>query len=292
METKIKIITDNGCDLDLDWLSKNNIHFIKFGLVLDDEEFEGETGKVIGTVEFYEKLKDGAMPKTNQINPFTAKEHIEPFLKDGYDVLYVSFSSGLSGSCNSVKLAAMELEDEYPERKIRVVDSLCASLGQGLFLDYIVKYLNTGSSLDDTVKYAEDLKLHICHEFTVDDLFHLKRGGRVSTTSAIVGTILSIKPVLHVDDNGKLVAVHKVRGRKSSIKKLFEIFKGNNCIEDDEPIFISHGNCYDEVLKLVEMIKEIKPNNDIYINYIGPIIGSHSGPGTIALFYRGKTRKQ
>ena len=186
----------------------------------------------------------------------------------------------------------MELEDEYPERKIRVVDSLCASLGQGLFLDYIIKYLNTGASIDDVARYADDLKLSICHEFTVDDLFHLKRGGRVSATSAIFGTILSIKPVLHVDDNGKLVAVHKVRGRKSSIRKLYEIFEANNCIEDNEPIFISHGNCYEEVLKLVEMIKEIKPNNEIYINYIGPIIGAHAGQGTIALFYRGKTRKQ
>lgn len=290
MNSKIKVITDSGCDLDLEWLKKNNVDLIKFGLIIDDEEFEGDTGKEMNTCSFYEKLRAGAMPKTNQINPFTAREHIEPFLKEGYDVLYVSFSSGLSGSCNSVKLAAMELLDEYTDRKICVVDSLCASLGQGLFLDYIIKYLNTGASIEGTAKYAEDLKWKICHEFTVDDLFHLKRGGRVSATSAIFGTLLSIKPILHVDDNGKLVAIDKVRGRKASIKTLFDNFVQKNDVKDGDPIFISHADCYEEALKLVDMVKANKPENEIYVNYIGPIIGAHAGQGTIALFYKAKSR--
>ena len=290
MGNNIKIITDNGCDLPVEWLEKNNIHLIRFGLNIDDKEYEGETGTIISTDEFYLKIKEGAMPKTSQINPFTAREHIEPFLKDGYDVLYVSFSSGLSGSCNSVKLAALELNDDYPERKVYVIDSLCASLGQGLFLDYIVKYIKEDTIIEDVYEYAESLKLNICHDVAVNDLFHLKRGGRVSTASAILGTILSIKPVLHVDNNGKLVVIDKVRGRKHSIRKLFDYFIENNVVTDDDPIFISHADCCDEAMVLANMIQENKPNNKVYVNYIGPIIGSHTGQGTIALFYKGKSR--
>ena len=290
MGNKIKIITDNGCDLPVEWLEKNNIHLIRFGLNIDGVEYEGETNKNISVEEFYEKIKNGAMPKTSQINPFIAREHIEPFLKDGFDVLYISFSSGLSGSCNSVKIAALELNDDYKERKVYVVDSLCASLGQGLFLDYIIKYIKEDTIIEDAYEYAESLKLNICHDVAVNDLFHLKRGGRVSTASAILGTILSIKPVLHVDNNGKLVVIDKVRGRRSSIKRLYEYFIENNIIEDDDPIFISHANCLEETEMLIDMIKEVKPNNKVYVNYIGPIIGSHTGQGTIALFYKGKSR--
>ena len=290
MNKNIKIITDSGCDLSLEWLEKNDIYQVKFGLNIDDKEYEGETNRLVSNEEFYEKLKNGSMPKTSQINPFIAKKHIEPYLKEGYDVLYVSFSSGLSGSCNSAKLAAIELNDEYPNSKVYVIDSLCASLGQGLFLDYIVNYLNQGKSIEEVYNYAESLKLNICHDFIVDDLFHLKRGGRISATSAIFGTLLSIKPVLHVDDAGKLVVINKVRGRKISIKKLFEYFVEYNTVSDEDPIFISHANCLDDAMTLVEMIKKIKPNNKIYVNFIGPIIGSHSGLRTLALFYKGKSR--
>lgn len=291
MDRKLKIITDNGCDLDFNYLEKNNIHVVKFGLVMGDAEYEGETENGIDTVEFYGKLVNGAMPKTNQINPFVARKHIEPFLKEGYDVLYVSFSSGLSGSYGSVRLTSLELKEEYPDQNIYVVDSLCASLGQGLYLDYIIKYSQQDVTFEELVDYAEGLKLKIHHVFTVNDLFHLKRGGRVTATSAILGTLLSIKPVLHVDTRGKLIPIGKVRGRSSSIKKLFDLFIDNNEITDDDPIFISHGNCLEDANNLAEMIKEVKPNNQIYINYIGPIIGSHSGQGTVALFFKGKIKE-
>lgn len=290
MERKLKIITDNGCDLDSSWLNENDIHVVKFGLVVDDVEYEGETGKEMETLRFYEKLVGGAMPKTNQINPYVAKKHIEPFLKEGYDILYVSFSSGLSGSFSSVRVACLELKEKYKDQNIYVIDTLCASLGQGLYLDYIIRYARTAETFKQLVEYGEDLKLKIVHDFTVNDLFHLKRGGRVTATSAIIGTLLSIKPILHVDDNGKLIPIHKVRGRMASIKKLFDMFKENNDVNDDDPIFISHANCYEDVIKLEKMLKEIKPNNRIYINYIGPIIGAHAGQGTLALFYKGKSR--
>lgn len=291
MNNKIKIITDNGCDLDLNWLNENEIHQIKFELVMDDVEYEGETNNEIDTLLFYDKLVNGSLPKTNQINPYAAKTHIEPYLKEGNDIIYISFSSGLSGSYNSVNLACEELKNEYPNQNICVIDSLCASLGQGLYLDYIVRYLKEGHTFNEVVNFCLDLKLKINHDFTVNDLFHLKRGGRVSTSSAIFGTLFSIKPILHVDNNGKLIPINKVRGRLASIKKLVEMFIENNEVEENDPIFISHANCYDDALKLEKMIKEIKPNNRIYINFIGPIIGTHSGQGTLALFYKGKTRE-
>ena len=292
MKRKIKIITDNGCDFDVNWLKENDIHVIKFGLVMDDIEYEGETGNEIDIIHFYEKITSGSLPKTNQINPYIARKHIEPFLKEGYDIFYVSFSSGLSGSYSSVNLACLELKEEYKNQNIYVIDSLCASLGQGLFLNYIVNYMKEGVSFDELISYAENLKLRIHHDFTVNDLFHLKRGGRVNATSAFFGTLFSIKPILHVDSEGKLIPLDKTRGRKSSLKKLIERFIENNEVFDDDPIFISHANCYDDAIKLDAMIKEIKPNNKIYINYIGPIIGTHSGQGTIALFYKGKSRSR
>ena len=292
MNNKIKIITDNGCDFETKWLEEHNVHTLKFGLIIDDVEYEGDTNNSMSTDEFYKMLENGALPKTNQITPFIARKHMELFLKEGYDILYLSFSSGLSGSFGSVKIATMGLNDDYPNQKIRVVDTLCASLGQGLLIDYVVRFVENGCTLDEAANYAEELKLKIRHEFTVNDLFHLKRGGRVSTTSAIFGSLLSIKPILHVNDEGKLIPIKKVRGRKSAIRKIFDMFIEHNDINDDDPIFVSHANCLEDAQKLVDMIKSIKPLNRIYINFIGPIIGAHAGQGTIALFYKGKTRME
>ena len=171
-----------------------------------------------------------------------------------------------------------------------VVDSLCASLGQGLFLDYIIKFSNKGKSIIETRDYGEEFKLKIRHEFTVDDLFHLKRGGRVSATTAIVGSLIGIKPILHVDDNGKLIAIDKVRGRKASLKQLAKYFNENNDISDNEPVFISHADAIEDANYLKDLILQVRPNIEVYINYIGPVIGAHAGQGTIALFYRGKNR--
>jgi DegV family protein with EDD domain len=215
--------------------------------------------------------------------------HLEKYLKQNKDVLIISFSSGLSGTFNSYNIAANELNEQY-ENKVYVVDSLCASLGQGLFLDYIVRYIEQGKSIHDVIAYAEELKLKIRLEFTVDDLFHLKRGGRVGAASAIVGSLMGIKPILHVDDNGKLVAIDKVRGRKASLKHLANLFKENNDLDANDPVFISHGDSIEDAEFLKQLILDIKPNINVYINYIGPVIGSHSGQGTIALFYKGKVR--
>ena len=283
------ILTDSASDLDLNYLRDNDVRLVKLGYSINNEDFEDENGKELEVQEFYKLLKEGAMPKTSQVNVGVAREHFEKYLKEKKDILVVAFSSGLSGTYNSYCIAANELNEEY-ENKVYVVDSLCASLGQGLFLDYIIKFANKGKSIIETRDYAEELKLKIRHEFTVDDLFHLKRGGRVSATTAIVGSLIGIKPILHVDDNGKLIAIDKVRGRKASLKQLAKYFNKNNDISDNEPVFISHADAIEDANYLKDLILEIKPNIEVYINYIGPVIGAHAGQGTIALFYRGKNR--
>ena len=287
---KFIIITDTGSDLDSNYFINNNIHKIKLGYNIDDVDYDGEDGLEMDVASFYSKLREGAMPKTSQINPGVARKHIEKYLKNNQDVLVIAFSSGLSGTYGSFMIAANELNEEYPNNKLLVIDSLSASLGQGLFVDYAVKFADEGHTIDETFEYLEDLKLKIRHEFTVNDLFHLKRGGRVSATSAVVGTIMNIKPILHVDNNGKLIPIDKVRGRKVSLKGLAKLFAENNDLKDNDPVFISHGDALEDALFLKDLILEIKPNTNVYINYIGAVIGSHSGAGTIALFYKGKAR--
>lgn len=286
---KFIIVTDTGADLGDKYYIKNDVRKLKLGYNIDGMDYEGEDGEHLDKKSFYEKLKAGAMPKTSQINPGVAKKHFEELIKEGKDILVISFSSGLSGTYNSYCIAAEEINNEY-DNKVLVVDSLCASLGQGLFIDYVVRYSNLGSSIEETKEYAEDLKFKIRHEFTVEDLFHLKRGGRVSAVSAVVGSLFSIKPILNVNDEGKLIAIDKVRGRKNSLKNIVEIFRTHNDVNDNDPVFISHADSLDDALLLKEKILEIKPNVEIYINYIGPVIGSHAGQGTIALFYKGKDR--
>ena len=283
------LLTDTGCDLDENYLKENDIKIINLGYNINEVDYSGETNNELDIKEFYSLLKEGAMPKNSQINVGVARMHLEKYLKENKDVLVISFSSGLSGTFNSYNIAINELNEEY-ENKVYIVDSLCASLGQGLFLDYIIKFKNRGKSIQEVVDFAEDLKLKIRLEFTVDDLFHLKRGGRVGAATAIVGSLMGIKPILHVDNNGKLVAIDKVRGRRASLKHLANLFKENNDINDDEPVFISHGDSIEDAELLKQFILDIKPNTNVYINYIGPVIGSHSGQGTIALFYKGKER--
>jgi DegV family protein with EDD domain len=283
----IKIVADSSSLYNKESGKECDIEICPLGVTIDNKAYKDLEDICLESI-----LKDiagGAMPKTSQVNVGIARKHFEKYLKEKKDVLVIAFSSGLSGTYNSYCIAANELNEEY-ENKVYVVDSLCASLGQGLFLDYIIKFSNKGKSIIETRDYAEELKLKIRHEFTVDDLFHLKRGGRVSATTAIVGSLIGIKPILHVDDNGKLIAIDKVRGRKASLKQLSKYFIENNDISDNEPVFISHADAIEDANYLKNLILEIRPNIEVYINYIGPVIGAHAGQGTIALFYRGKNR--
>ena len=284
------IVTDSACDMPKEYYAEHNVHVVPLGFTMDNVNYEGESGEQISEKDFYEKLRGGSMPTTYQVTSEQAKEHIEPLLKDGQDVLVLTFSSGLSGTSGSFSVACRDLAQEYPNAKIRVVDSLCASMGQGLLLDYVIRKADEGASLDDTAAYAEGLKLKICHHFTVDNLFHLKRGGRVSGATAIIGSVLKIKPIMHVDNEGHLKAVSKAMGRRKSLTKLVENMWELADISEDDPIFISHGDCIEDVEFVKELIVKKAPKNPIVVNYIGSVIGTHSGCGTLAIFHKGKQR--
>lgn len=286
---QFEIITDSGCDMPTDYLQKHGIVCVKLGFTMNNINYEGENGEKITETEFYQKLRDGAMPTTYQVTGEMAKNAIEKTLKKGKDALVIAFSSGLSGTADSFKVAGRELAKEYPEGKIYIVDSLCASMGQGLLLDYAIQEADKGKTIEETAEFLEQLKGKICHHFTVDNLYHLKRGGRISTATAIVGSILKIKPIMKVDDAGKLVSVSKTVGRKKALRTLVD-----NLIESmDETadrIFISHGDCMDEVEQVKAMLSGRFPHIPITVHYVGTVIGSHSGAGTLALFVKGKKR--
>lgn len=292
MERKFAIMTDSSADLPEEYLKEHGVYSVELGFMLNGVTYGGEDGAHMDVKTFYAKLRnEKAMPTTFQIAPEQAKAHIEPLVAAGNDVLVIAFSSGLSGTANSFVVAARELSAQYPQRKIFVVDSLSASLGEGLLVDYVVKKADTGASIEEVRDYAESLKLHIVHMFTVDNLFHLHRGGRVSKSTAIMGTLLNIKPVLHVDDVGHLIAIGKVMTRKKSVSALVDHMKQLAVLEDDEPIFISHGDCMDDVESLIQLIRRsFGDRHPILVNYVGNVIGTHSGPGTLALFFRGTHR--
>jgi DegV family protein with EDD domain len=284
------IVTDSACDMPKEYYTEHDVVCVPLGFMLNNINYEGESGNAMDPKEFYAQLRGGAMPTTYQVTAEQAKLYIEPLLQKGEDVLIVTFSSGLSGTSGSFSIAARDLKEEYPDRKIFVVDSLCASMGQGLFLDYILKKADADISIEDMAEYAEGLKMHICHQFTVDDLFHLKRGGRVSATSALLGSVLKIKPVMHVDNEGKLVVIGKSMGRKKALHTIVDNLLATAEIGENDPIFISHGDCMDDVELVKKYIYERYPNVQIVVNYVGAVIGTHSGAGTVAIFAKGKDR--
>lgn len=242
--------------------------------------------------EFYGKMRAGSMPTTAQVNPEEARLLFEPYLKEGKDILHIAFSSGLSGTYNSCRIAVEELREEYPDRIITIIDSLAASLGQGLLVYLTQKLKEEGADMQTAAEWAENHRKNIVHLFTVDDLNHLYRGGRVSKTTAVLGGMLNIKPILHVDDEGKLIPIGKVRGRKKSILELASLMDEKLGSHKDtcDTIFISHGDCLEDAKILAEKIKARYQINTEIINYVGSVIGAHSGPGTLALFFVGDLR--
>lgn len=290
MKRKFDIVTDSSCDMPKEYLKEHNVIVVNLGFTMDNVNYEGEYGEKISPAAFYEKLRSGSMPTTYQVTGETAKLHIEPSLKAGKDVLVIAFSSGLSGTAGSFSVAARELSKRYPKQKIKVVDSLCASMGEGLLLDYVIKKADEGETLERTAKYAEGLKLKICHHFTVDNLFHLKRGGRVSATTAIIGSVLKIKPIMRMDDNGKLIVIGKSMGRKKALRAVVDNLFESMEEGFDGPIFISHGDCIEDVEYVKGLILQRLPKVEILVNYVGTVIGAHSGVGTLAIFNKGKCR--
>lgn len=287
MKREFAIVCDSAADLPKAYFTKNGVEYVPLGFTMNNVNYFGEDGENISTDEFYRTLRAGAMPTTYQVTSEQAKTHIEKYLKKGLDVLVLTFSSALSGTAGSFFVAARELQEKYPDRKVFVVDSLCASLGEGLFLDYVVKKADTGCSIDETYEYAEKLKGKICHNFTVDNLFHLKRGGRVSSMTAIIGSILKIKPVMQVSNEGKLIVIGKELGRRKSLAQIFENMIKKIDEKDGGPIIIGHADSKEDAEKIKGWIQERYPNREVWIEQIGAVIGSHSGAGTIALFFKG-----
>ena len=286
-----RITTDSTSDLPQSFLKERDIACIGLGFMLEGKEYTEGPDVEITLPDFYNKLRAGVQATTMQINAFTFTSFVEPFLAAGEDVLHVAFSSGLSGTYASCENAAKELREKYPDRKLVVVDTLAASLGEGLLVYYADENRKAGMSLEDNARWLEEHKLNLCHWFTVDDLMHLHRGGRVSKTSAILGSVIGIKPILHVDNDGHLILVSKTRGRQSSLQALVKKMKESAWDNvKDQAIFISHGDCQDDAEKLKSMIEKEIGCKTFLINYVGTVIGSHSGPGTLALFFLGNQR--
>lgn len=283
------IFADSACDLSADILKEWQVKHASLSFTFDDEEKEYLNDEMLPD-EFYANIRLGKTARTSAINIATFKDLFLSDLKAGNDVLYLGFSGGLSTTCNSARIAAEELAEEFTDRKILVVDTLSASAGYGLLLYLAVCKRDEGATIEEVAKFVDEKRFNLCHWFTVDDLNHLKRGGRISPTVAFIGTVMGIKPVLHMDDEGHLINMFKVRGRKAAIKALADKF-GELAVDNTEgPVYISHGDCIDDANELAHIIEEeYKVKTDI-ITYVGPVIGAHSGPGTLALFFVGKER--
>lgn len=286
------IITDTTADLPVDYINGNKLGIMKLSYIFGDEEYSGETDRELSEKDFYDRVRAGEMPTTSQVNPDQARRVFEKYLEECPNILCISFSSGLSGTAGSAKIAAEEIMEERPDVKIIVIDSLAASMGEGLLVHKAICNKDNGMSMEENAKWIEDNKLHVVHSFTVDDLFHLYRGGRVKKGAAIVGSLVNIKPILHVDDEGHLINLATVRGRKKSLKELVNYMEKHmgSWADKNDIVFISHSDCEEDAQFVADEIKEKFGINSFMINYIGPTIGSHTGCGTVALFFMGDER--
>ncbi len=283
------LFTDSGCDISPAMLKEWGVACISMTFRFEGEDKEYRNDE-LPSKDFYARLRAGDMSKTSAINTETFKTAFEPFLREGTDILYLAFSSGLSATKHMAELAADELKEVYPDRTVTVVDTLGASAGQGLMVYLALQQKNDGARMADVAKYVETTRQYLCHWFTVDDLQHLKRGGRVSPAVALVGSMLGIKPVLHVDNEGHLISKSKVRGRHAALKALADKVGELSLDVKGGTVFLSHGDCFEDA-KIVEDIlaKEYGGRIDV-ITDIGPVIGSHSGAGTVAIFFVGRER--
>ena len=285
------IMTDSCCDMTAQTAEELGLEVLPLSLNMGENVYRNWLdGRDIGFEDFYARIRAGETATTSAVNVGEFEAVMRKVLESGRDILCINFSSALSTTYQSAVIAANGLQSEFPEAKIYVVDSLCASLGQGLLLYLCVQEKRKGRSIGEVRAFAEATKGNICHWFTVDDLNHLKRGGRISAATALFGTMLSIKPVMHVDDGGHLTPVSKARGRKASLMALVDKMAETAVDPANGPVFISHGDCEGDALFVAGEITRRFGNKDIHINYVGPVIGNHSGPGTMALFFVGTKR--
>ena len=285
------ILTDSSADLSAEMVREAGVTVLPLSFTIQGETYENTPdNREMDPALFYDMLRAGELATTSAVNVAAYTDTVEPLLQAGKDVLILAFSSGLSTTCNSAEVAAEELRERYPQRKLYVVDTLCASLGQGLLVWLAAREQKKGRTIEEVRDWAEAHKQAVCHQFTVQDLKFLKRGGRITATTAVLGSMRQIKPLLHVDQEGRLTAVGKARGRHASLKALVDRMEKTVTDEGRETVFISHGDCRGDADKVAEMVRERFGTRDVRINYVGPVIGAHSGPGTLALFYLGTER--
>ncbi len=285
------LITDSSADLSQEMVQELGVTVLPLSFTIQGKTYRNyPDNREMDLPLFYDMLRAGELATTSAVNVAEYTQAVEPILQEGKDVLILAFSSGLSSTYQASVLAAGELREKYPDRKIYTVDTLCASLGQGLLVYLAAQEQRKGKSIEEVRDWAEETKLHLCHQFTVDDLHFLKRGGRISATTAVVGSMLQIKPVLHVDNEGHLINVGKARGRQASLKALVDKMEKTVTEEGRKTVFISHGDCRKDAVTVADMVRERFGTQDIRINFVGPVIGAHSGPGTLALFYLGTER--
>lgn len=288
--SQYRIMTDSSCDLPAALAAELELTVLPLTVTIDEKSYTNYLDeREITFKDCYAALRDGREAKTAAANVDSFEQAMKPILQAGEDILYLGFSSALSSTYNAGALAAEQLAEKYPDRKILTVDTLSASMGQGLLVYLTVQQKRAGATIEEARDFAEKNKFHLCHWFTVDDLHHLRRGGRVSATSAVLGTVLNIKPVLHMDNEGRLIFMEKVRGRRASIKRMLEKMRETAIEPEKQIVFMSHGDCIEDAEYLAGRIRE-EWNVEVVINYVGPVIGSHSGPGTLALFFLGTER--
>ena len=285
------IMTDSCCDLSAEMAAELELEVLPLSLEMSGKTYRNWLdGRDIPFADFYARVRAGETATTSAVSVGDYEEHMRPILKSGKDILCICFSSALSATYQSACIAAEGLREEFPDAKILVVDSLSASMGQGLLVYLCVMEKRRGADVEALRDYAEATRGKVCHWFTVDDLNHLKRGGRINAATAMFGTMLSIKPVLHVDDQGRLIAVSKARGRKASLLELVDRMAKTAVDPAGQTVFISHGDCEEDARFVADTIRSRFGTTDIRINYVGPVIGNHSGPGTMALFFLGTQR--
>lgn len=284
------ISTTSTADLTAEFCSEHGIDINYLTFTIDGVDYKDDINESMSYEEFYSGMRNGRMSSTSACNIDKAVELFEKYAREGIDILHISFSSGLSSTYNNEYIAAHDVMEIYPDRTIIVIDSLCASRGQGLLVYYAVTMKERGCSIDEVAEWVENNKLHLCHQFTVDDLNHLHRGGRVSKAVAVVGSLVNVKPVLHVDNEGKLIPLKNVRGRKKSLIALVDNMLEQIDGYDNEVVYIGHGDCIEDAEFVKELVVTKTGIQNIQIGYIGSVIGSHAGPGTVALFFMGNER--
>lgn len=287
---KTVIITDSCSDLPLEFVEQYQIPVVNMNFRLGDNDYLDDFGKTISYKQFYDAVRDGQMSTTSQVNVQDFIDIYRKYVQKGVSLIYICFSSALSGTYNNAVIARNMILEEYPTADITVIDTKAASMGEGILVHHAVKMLENGASKEKIVDWVENNKLRIAHWVTVEDLNHLKRGGRLTGAAAFVGTVLNIKPIIHVDNDGRLVPVGKIKGRKKSIRTLVEKMEKTIQNPEEQTIFINHGDSPDDANYMADLIRSKFKVKDIIINHIGPVIGSHSGPGTLALFFIGSER--